>query len=51
MTLTKPAAPDLLRLSAGIEDARDLIDDLDHGRSVDPGEIDRALERANSPTP
>ena len=28
-----------------------LIDDLEHGRSVDPGEIDRALERANSPTP
>ena len=28
-----------------------LIDDLERGRSVDPTEIDRALERANQPLP
>jgi len=28
-----------------------LIDDLERGRDVDPGEIDRALVRANQPLP
>ena len=28
-----------------------LIDDLEHGRHVDPSEIDRALERATQPLP
>jgi hypothetical protein len=28
-----------------------LIEDLEHGRHVDPSEIDRALERANQPLP
>ena len=28
-----------------------LIDDLERGRHVDTGEIDRALERANQPLP
>ena len=28
-----------------------LIDDLEHGRSVDAGEIDRALQRAENPGP
>ena len=46
---TTPVPPDLLRLSIGLEDVQDLIDDLEHALS--PGSVGKAAPTVEAPAP